>query len=443
MIDLSRYTCVEIDSRKCIEKSIFICIKKNEQYISNAIANGATLIIHQHKIKDYNIKSLKVKDIDFTLVNLLNYFYPFDLKLIGITGTDGKTSTSLITYSLINQVDRCGYIGTSGVKYNNHSFKSINTTPDIISIRKYLHDMTKENINYVTIECSSEGILNKRLLGLKFDCLVYTNISHEHLNTHKTMRKYFKTKLSLINQLDINGSIFVNNDEKYFKKIKHKNIYRYGLSTCYCKASNINSSLTHTSFNCTLIKNNPIIIPLFGIYNVYNTLASILILNKYNMVDKIDFSQINRIKGRFELLNDNIIIDFAHTPNSLENLLLNIKNISHKKIILVLGAAGNKDKSKRPLLGNVANKYADKIIITSEDPKDEPLTNIFHDLIKKIKKEYYLVLFRKDAIKLGINLLDENNILVIVGKGFENYETIYNYRITHNDYLYTKSLLNA
>ncbi|MFI3251702.1 MAG: UDP-N-acetylmuramyl-tripeptide synthetase [bacterium] len=450
MRKFNNYSSVEIDSRKCNRKSIFVCIKNdyidNTYYLNDAINRGATLIISEHRIY-VRAKVIYVKDIYPIFKKLLDYFYPYNLELIGVTGTDGKTSTCLMIQSLINQNSDCGYIGTNGIIYNLKKYNTINTTPDIITIRKHLSNMTKENIKYVVMECSSEGILSNRLFSLSFDCLIYTNITHEHLNTHKTMKNYIKTKFDLMSYLKRNGSVFVNADDKNLFKLKHKNIKTYGLSDCDCRGVNVKLFLDRIEFKYILNKSkNPLVIPFFGKYNVYNCLAAVLVLDKYNLLENTNFMYMKKISGRFELINTTtkqVVIDFAHTPNALENLLKNIKQITKKKIVLVLGSSGGKDKSKRPMLGSIANHFCDKIIITSEDPKNESIVNIFHDLTKKIKKEYYLVLFRKDAIKLGLELLDKDSILVIVGKGVENYEQIYNIKFPHNDYLYTKSLLNA
>lgn len=443
------YNSIQIDSRKCSKNCIFIVFENeyinNYHFIDDAISKGATLIISNRKII-CSIKNIVYKNIYSIFYKLLNFFYPNNIKLIGVTGTDGKTSTCLMLKSLISQKTNCGYIGTNGIIYNNKLIKTTNTTPDIITIRKTLHDMYNSGIIYVAMECSSEGILSNRLFSLEFDCLIYTNISHEHLNTHKTMQNYVMTKLSLINKIKKNGMIFVNADDNYLNNIRNKNVITYGISNGDCIAYNINQSLNSTTFEYKYKTNNVVTIPFFGKYNVYNFLASTLVLEYYNLNTDLDYSYMDKIDGRFELLETTekeIVIDFAHTPNALENLLKNISEVTHKKIILVLGSSGGKDKSKRPLLGSIANTYASTIIITSEDPKNELITNIFFDLIKRIKKEYYLVLFRKDAIKMGLELCDKNSILVIVGKGLENNEQIYNIKFPYNDYLYTKSLLNT
>ncbi len=449
MKNINMYKSVEIDSRKCVKNSIFIVLDdkyaNNRFYVADAINNGASLIISEKYI-DCSVKVLRSKNIYKYLIKLLNYFYPYSSKLIGVTGTDGKTSTCLMIKSLINQNSTCGYIGTNGIIFNNKKYKTINTTPDIITIRKYLYKMSQEDIKYVVMECSSEGILMNRLISLKFDSLIYTNISHEHLNTHKTMENYISTKLSLLKYLEKNGTVIVNADDLFLHRVKCKNKITYGIHNGKVRATNIETYIDKTSFSFLSDAKKDVTIPFFGKYNIYNCLASLIILENYNLFNNIDFRYMHKIDGRFEVLrtiDKEVIIDFAHTPNALENLLKNIKEVTKKKIILVMGSAGNKDKSKRPLLGYVADKYATKIIITSEDPKNELITNIFCDIIEKIKKEYYLVLFRKDAIKLGLELLDKNSILVIVGKGLENYEQIYNIKFPHNDYLYTKSLLNS
>ncbi len=449
MEKFNKYVSVEIDSRECCKDSIFIVINDifmdNSNYIDNAISNGASLIISNKKIICC-VKNIVYKNIYNIFYRLLNLFYPNNLKLVGVTGTDGKTSTCLMLKSLISQNCNCGYIGTNGIIYNYENINIINTTPDIITIRKNLFNMYESGVEYVCMECSSEGILKNRLFSLEFDCLIFTNITHEHLNTHKTMDNYINTKLSLTNRLKKNGKIFVNADDYNLTKLRGRNVETFGIYKGDCKASNIEAFLNKTKFEYNYKTNNVVTIPFFGKYNVYNFLSCILVLEFFNINYNIEYSLMSKVKGRFELIkkgDTEVIVDFAHTPNALENLLKNIKQITKKNIILVMGSAGGKDSTKRPLLGHIANKYASEIIITSEDPKNELITNIFYDLITKIKKEYYLVLFRKDAIKLGIELCNKDSILVIVGKGLEDNEQIYNIKFAHNDYLYTKSLLNA
>ncbi|MFI3329408.1 MAG: UDP-N-acetylmuramyl-tripeptide synthetase [bacterium] len=449
MEKFKKYTSVEINSKKCNKNSIFIVLNdkysNNTHYINDAITHGATLIISNYKI-NCSVKNVVYKNIYYIFYKLLNFFYPNNIKLIGVTGTDGKTSTCLMIQSLISQNSNCGYIGTNGIIFNNNVREINNTTPDIVTIRKSLFEMYVTGVKYVAMECSSEGILSNRLFSLEFDSIVYTNITHEHLNTHKTMDNYVETKLSLIKRIKNNGLIIVNGDDYYLTKIRGKNVITYGLYNADCVAHNIKQSINETKFDYKYKTNNVVTIPFFGKYNIYNFLASILVLEQFNLNYNLDFNLMNKINGRFELIksaNKEVVIDFAHTPNALENLLKNIRQVTRKNIILVMGSSGGKDASKRPLLGYIADKYASDIIITSEDPKNELITNIFYDLTTKIKKEYYLVLFRKDAIKMGLELCDENSILVIVGKGVENTEQIYNIKFPHNDYLYTKSLLNA
>ena len=347
-------------------------------------------------------------------------------------------------YDVISSRYDAIYIGTLGIISKSLTIKTKNTTPDIETIYETLLYAKENKIKYIILEASSEGILDKRLLGIKLDVMIFTNLTHEHLNTHKNMTEYFNCKKKLLKLLKKDGVLITNIEDKYGELLANSKSVNYGLhkgniSTNFIKLFKDKTALIINDKN----KNSYIEIPFVGIYNIYNFLACYACINHLFNIRLFDFSTLKKVAGRFINLYDKVIIDFAHTPNALENLLLTIKNIYDKKIILLLGSQGGKDKSKRKLLGMIADKYCDKIILTSEDPKDEPVIQIISDIATGIlNKEYYVSLFRKEGIDLMFSILKEDTIGVIVGKGLEDVENIKGVLYNHSDYLYAQKKLS-
>lgn len=442
------FKSIKDDSRLVKKNDIFVCIKgltsDGNLYIAQAIENGACFIISERLIK--NFPSLCVSNTQEVLNSMLNFYYQNHHKLnkVAITGTDGKTTTSSLIYKILNNVSNPILISSNGIYYKKNRYKTINTTPSNTILYESLEYAYNTKSKYAVIEMSSEGILNNRGMFLKFNGIVLTNITHEHLNTHKTMKNYINTKLKLLDNLKDDGIVVINKDMKYYKYVKnhinHK-IITYGINSGDYKALNIHLSFTKTIFDL-YYKNyyiGQIESSLFGEYNIYNMLASISYLYEIGIPFKIikqTFNEYIHIEGRFEYLyykNRHFIIDYAHTPNGIKSTLESIKKVSNGNIYSILGCMGGKDKTKRPLMGLYASLNSKNVIFTSEDPKDESIFNIINNLSKKVKDNYYITLFRDDAIKLGISLLKDNDILIIFGKGLENKEIYYNFKFKGSD----------
>lgn len=437
------------DSSKRVKKGdIFVAVKGNNydgnKYISEAILNGASFIISERKIKSF--PSLQVENAKYELNKLLNYYYNKHsrLNLCAITGTDGKTTTSRIIHELLSKLASSIVIGTNGISYHKNEYKTQNTTPSKTCLYHALEDAYNRNIKFGQIEMSSEGILDNRGNFLSFNACIFTNITREHLNTHKTMKTYLDTKLLLFNQVKKDGLFVINHDSNHFKYIVNKchgHLITYGIKGGNVQAKNIKYNINYTIFNLYYLDHyiTQIKTSLVGEFNVYNTLAAIAYLYEigFSIFDiKKELNDYIHIDGRFEMIvnNDNkYIVDFAHTPNGIYQTLKYINSIPHNKIIVILGAQGDKDKGKRPDMGLIGSKMSDILILTSEDPKNESLFSILYDLTSKIKKDYYITLSRLDAIKLGMRLMDNNDILIVFGKGNEQYEQIKSYRFKHND----------
>ncbi len=443
---------VTSNSKQVKENYIFVAVKGKKQngkkYIKEALDKGACLIVtDQLVIGDYN--HIRVKNAKEEYIKLLQKFYHYhaDIYSVGITGTDGKTTTATLLNNIFNVAKSSAYIGTNGINYLSKNIKTKHTTPIPSLLYEAVSVFKKHNINDLVMEVSSEGIVDGRVDSFKFNGAIFTNLSHEHLNTHKTMNNYLKAKAKLFEMLDENGLAVINSDDKYAKYLftmTKAKIITYGIESGLYQAKNLQLSLLSSKFDvyykgCFLSNFE---IALFGKYNVYNALACIAYTNelgidlKYIKKGLIDLKD---IEGRFmHYTNKNNItgiVDFAHTPNALENILANLSLFKKGKIISVLGAQGEKDKTKRQDMGKIATTYSDITIFTSEDPKNESLFSILYDLTKELEnKEYYLTINRADAIKLASRLAKPNDIVLVTGKGNENFELIKNFKFKHNDY---------
>ena len=455
--DILGITC---DSKKVKENYIFVVIKGKKQngknFIKEALDLGACLIVTDQIIfGDFN--HIKVKDAKKEYIKLLQQFYHYspNIYTIGITGTDGKTTTSTLLNNILNLALSSAYIGTNGINYLNRKIKFVHTTPTPDLLYKTYNSLKKYKINNLVLEVSSEGILDGRVNDFKFNGAIFTNLSHEHLNTHKTMQNYIKAKAVLFSSLDKNGLAVINADDYYSHYLKYytkAKIISYGINDGMYKANNINMNFNKTEFD-VFYKGHLLAhfsTALFGRYNVYNALAAIAYANELGIdikYIKAGIETITEIDGRFMLFTSKNkitgIVDFAHTPNALLNLLSNINEIKKGKSIIILGAQGEKDYTKREKMGVIATTYSDITIFTSEDPKNESLFGILYDLTKNIEnKEYYITLSRKDAINLASQLAKPNDIILVTGKGNETYEQVQNYRFNNNDLLNLKNALN-
>lgn len=432
---------IKYNSKKIEKGDTFIALRTNNdghKYIEDAIKNGATKIIAEYG--NYPVETIIVNNTKDYLVKYLydNYYSEIkDLKLIGITGTNGKTTTSILIHNMLNKLGKkTAYIGTNGFYIGKFIKELPNTTPEIIDIYELLIEAKKEGCEYVCLEASSHGLDQNRLKGLTFDFAVFTNLTHEHLGYHKTMENYTKAKQKLFNMLRNNKYAIINNDDNYkdYFIVKGNNniTYSFTKGDYYIKEYNI--TLSHSTFS--VVHNNEnytFSTKMLGKHNIYNSLVSIIILSKIGYT----FEEINKVLntvegpiGRMENINyknNNIIIDYAHTPDGIENVLKTARELKPNKIITVIGCGGGtgSDREKRSEMGNLVLTMSNKTIFTNDNPRDEDPNQIINDLLKeKVNDNYIIELDRKTAIKKGIEELTNNDILLILGKGHENYQII-------------------
>lgn len=435
---------IKTNSKEIKKGDIFVCTLGNydkTKYISDAKKKGSSLVITDDNYKEGE-KVYKVHDINNYLREILDYKYDYPLEnktLIGITGTDGKTTTASIIRDLLNGAS----IGTNGLEWEEFSQELHNTTPSLDTLFKCFNLINKEKINNIVMEVSSESYLTKRIPTLKFDVGVFLNISEEHLDKHKDFDNYLLCKKELLQNSKIK---IINKDSPYFNKIVSglENYLTYGHAK-----SDLEILKYKLSFDKTIIKFKylgkiyHITSPYLGKYNVDNLMASILVLLSLNYDINNIIGRINNlqtIKGRMEKITrngKNIFIDYAHTLNATNEILKFLHKYSHKNLITVIGCAGDRYKEKRPLIGKIALKYSKIVIFTKDDPRGEDVNEIINEMLSKTKKKnYFSVISRKNAIFMAINMAKENDLVVILGKGRDNYMAIGDKHILYSD-IYT------
>lgn len=442
---------VKSDSRDVKPGDLFVAIKgffcDHFDYVEDAVSNGAVAVIVDREI-DLDVISIVVNDVNNMYYEILKKYYENiddNFNLIGITGTDGKTTTSTIISKLINN---CCYMGTNGCTYDDYSISLDNTTPDIYKVYDIMNDLQSKKCRNMSMEVSSEALLHKRINGLQFNIVGFTNITEDHLNIHGNINNYIACKMKLLDMLKDDGIAIFNIDDlnikKNVKKCKNK-YYTYGVDDSadfkICKVNNVDNKLTFDIvFDNKTYHINSL---LFGDYNAYNiTLAFIVAyimgINLKEVVKKIE--KIGFISGRAELLdfgqNFTIILDYAHTENGIFNILKNIrKEFPSSIIITVSGSAGGREKEKRVKMGEAIFKYSDYVIFTMDDPRYEDVNKIIDDMIGKYSgSNYERIIDRRDAIYKALSLAKKSDVVVILGKGRDSYMAIENKKIYYSDY---------
>lgn len=458
---------IEVNSKEVTENDIFIAIKGSKDdghnYISEAINNGCKTVIYcSNSINKEcnNINYIKVDDTKKTLGILANIFYKNitkKIKLIGVTGTNGKTTISTLLYNffLYNGLEAM-LIGTNGIDVLDNHYDTSNTTPNILQSLSIINEAYKKGIKYVVMEVSSHAIKELRVFNFDFNIAIFSNLTHDHLDYHKTMIDYKYTKGLFIQSINNKRKNFVvlNKDSNVFElynSIARTNVVTYGIKNdSDYKAINIIKSMDNgTSFKL-VFKNEKVNIrtSLIGEFNVSNILAVISTIEKmnFNINDFVRFIRIYvRVSGRMEYIKikkRTFIIDYAHTPDGVKNVCLNIKEYTNNKLYIIVGCGGNRDKLKRPIIGEIVTNIADYVIFTNDNPRDENEEEIVKDIIKGVSKNNYeIILNREKAIQRAIKLSKENDCIGILGKGSEASQIIKGIKYPFNDLEVVKKLM--
>ena len=430
------------DSRKVKKGYLFVATHgfnvDHYDYIGDAINNGAVFIITDRKIEN-SFPHKIVDNINSFYKTLCKKFYDIDLSkyvFIGITGTDGKTTTATIVNRLI---DNSSYIGTNGLTINGHTTNTNNTTPCIEELYKDLKKIEEKGINTTVMEVSSEALLHDRVDDFKYDIVAFTNITGDHLNVHNGFENYVKSKLKLLDLLKKNGIVVVNGDDPVLRNIKCNNMYTFGFdSDNYFTITNVNYTNSKTIINVKYGDKEIIITsPLKGKYNVYNVVCSYIIGHFYGVDDSLLLDRIKRlryIKGRSEILkfskDYDIVLDYAHTINGIKNIL---DTFNDKKIITVTGCAGGRDRKKRSIIGKLVMDKSFVSIFTMDDPRYESVDDIIDDMVGN-SKNYIRIIDREKAINYALSIADKESVVLILGKGRDNYMAIRDKKIKYCDY---------
>ncbi len=440
---------IKYDSRKVEEGDMYVAIQgfntDGHDYIPEAISRGARVIVVAKVMKIHgDVTVIKVNDTrEFLALASLNYFgHPEkDLFLIGVTGTAGKTTTThLIKNILDNSLINSGLIGSIGIKYLDKIVPIKNTTPESYLVVKYLKEMKGLGIRHVIIEASSQAFKLKRLFGLTFDIGVLTNVTSDHIgvNEHENHQEYVKCK----NKLFLNSKeVIVNNDSKYLKEVLDgvsSNINSYAINSKADLQVKEYALVNDKEIFGSVFKTKGLLeeefkINLPGKFNIYNALAAIMVALKLGInIDKIKTSLLSlKIRGRMELVMVNqtykVLIDYAHTEDGLKNLVATLSEYKPKRLIAVFGGGGNRPKMRRISLGEVIGAYSDLCIITMDNPRFEEISAINEDIklgLNKVNAKYIEIDDREQAIRYACNYAKEGDLIVLIGKGHEEYQDI-------------------
>jgi UDP-N-acetylmuramoyl-L-alanyl-D-glutamate--2,6-diaminopimelate ligase len=410
-------------------------------FVGETIRSGAVAVVLQQDLEvPGNIVKIVVPDTRYALSVLANRFYNFpsrNLRLIGVTGTNGKTTTTHIIESIFAQKYKFGLIGTLYYKIDGEIHKSKDTTPEAPELHHIFREMIDHGCTSCVLEASSHGIDFHRLHGLAFDVGVFTNLSQDHLDYHKTMENYLNTKLRFFKWLDKTKYAIINVDDpysQYFRKATQARVLTYGIhNTADVSAKDIWYTTDGTAYKLiTPIGMVEIRSRLLGQFNLSNTLAavSVAISQEFDLETiKTGIEAPIRVSGRFEPVDKgqdfSVIVDYAHTPSSMENVLKLTKSLNPNRVITIFGCGGDRDPGKRPLMGEVASKYSDVLIITSDNPRNEDPGQIIDQIVKGVDhSSYRTIVDRTEAIREGIQIAQKGDIVMILGKGHETTQTI-------------------
>ncbi|WP_417855461.1 UDP-N-acetylmuramoyl-L-alanyl-D-glutamate--2,6-diaminopimelate ligase [Xanthomarina gelatinilytica] len=456
---------MDFDSRNISEHDVFVAIKgtvsNGHEFIDIAIEQGAIAIVCEtlpENIKQ-GITYVQVESSSKALAIMASNFYQNpseNLKLVGVTGTNGKTTIASLLYQLFKKAGfKVGLLSTVRIMVDNKAYKATHTTPDSLTINKYLKEMNDEGVAYCFMEVSSHGIHQHRTEGLHFQGGIFTNLSHDHLDYHDTFAEYRDVKKTFFDQLPATAFALVNVDDKngliMLQNTKAKK-YTYALKGY----ADYRAQILENQLNGLLLKINEseVWTRLIGNFNAYNVLAiyataELLGLEKVETLRMI--SELESVAGRFQyLISDNkitAIVDYAHTPDALKNVLETINSIRTKneELITVFGCGGNRDKTKRPKMGHIASALSSKVIVTSDNPRNEAPESIMEDIEKGIEpqnfKKVLSIADRKQAIKTACQMANPNDIILIAGKGHETYQEIKGERFDFDDFKIVKEFL--
>ena len=456
---------IEHDSRKVKEGTLFAALVgatvDGHAFISQAVAQGAAaVLVEKEVVVPEGVTVIQVPDVKKAIREMVPYFYDYParkMRLIGITGTNGKTTTSYITRAILRDAGfKVGLIGTIQIMLEDEVLPIHNTTPDVIDLQATLALMAERGMDYVVMEVSSHALAQERIVACEFDTAVFTNLTQDHLDYHKTLENYMLAKAKLFTMLSDtaaskkNKTAVVNSDDKagavMLEHAKCRQLTYAIQAPASIRAVDINVQASGAAF--TLLGDfgkMPLQLKITGIFNVYNVMAAV----GAALAENIDWQQIRRtlenfrsVPGRFELVDEgqnfSVIVDYAHTPDGLENILHTARQIAKKRIITVFGCGGDRDRTKRPIMGRIAAALSDVVIATSDNPRSEDPEFILGQVEEGVRealggKQHEKITDRRTAIFRAIEIAEAEDIVVIAGKGHEDYQILKDKTIHFDD----------
>ncbi len=457
---------ISMDSRTVKQQGMFIAVKgentDGHNFISQAIENGASAVVCEKLpvSRPENATWITVPNSSYALGIIASAFYDYPteyLKLVGITGTNGKTTVATLLFELFRSLGyKTGLISTVSYNINETVIPASHTTPDQITLNKLFYEMRNQGCSHCFMEVSSHSVVQNRIAGIKFDGGVFTNITPEHLDYHKDFKSYINAKKLFFDNLPASAFALSNADDPngvvMLQNTKARKLFYSLYRVADFKGAVIESTIKGLYMR---IKNNDIYFRLSGRFNAYNLLAVFAVSTLLQIDDKktlTAMSKLNPVNGRFQFIdnkkNIHCLVDYAHTPDAVKNALKSINEVRSRNetLIVVLGAGGNRDKNKRPVMASIAAEYADKLILTSDNPRYENPDAILEDMKKGLNarqlKKTLIISDRAEAIKTACMLALPNDIIIVAGKGHETYQEINGVKYPFDDKKILDELLN-
>lgn len=435
---------ITMNSAEAGKGSMFIAVKGSvkdgNDFVHDAAKRGAAAILSETE-HDVDVPMLVSATLSRDIAIIAGNFYKHpwkEMKLIGITGTNGKTTTTHILRNIFNSAGKTGLIGTISHYIGNTEIKAENTTPDSLLLNSLLRRMADSNVKHAVMEVSSHGLKLGRVYGIEFDCVMFTNLTQDHLDFHRTMSDYRESKIMLMGMLKANGFSVINNDDRHaghFIEASGSPVtvgIRKQDSQWRISIKGISMEGSDYSITAPDGKAFDIHTPLVGDHNIYN--SSMAFITAYNLGFKEEQIQKGILKtanvpGRFEKFKSSggfyAVVDYAHTPDALERVIKTAKRLTKGRVITVFGCGGDRDKKKRPIMGKIASHYSDYTVITSDNPRTEDPQAIIKDILDGITQDNFMVeINRKNAINKALKIAKADDTVIIAGKGHEDYQII-------------------
>lgn len=452
-----RVTGIQIDSRKLEKGNVFVAIRgavsDGHQFIDKAIESGATVIVCDKMPATFQeeVTYLEVNDTQEAVAFMAHQFYDepsTKVKLVGVTGTNGKTTIATVLFKLFSRLGyKCGLISTVQNQIGNDIIPATHTTPDAVNLNALLRLMVDSGCSHVFMECSSHAIHQHRITGLQFTGALFSNITHDHLDYHKTFEEYIRVKKSFFDHLPASAFAISNADDKRGEVMLQNTQatkYLYSLKTLASfKGKILENALTGLVMT---VNDKEVHFRLIGEFNAYNLLAvygAAVCLGEESDEVLTQLSMLSGAEGRFDyVISSGLIIgivDYAHTPDALENVLMTIKKLrkGHEQVITVVGCGGDRDKTKRPIMAQTACDLSDRVILTSDNPRTEDPEMILKDmeagLSSSARRKYISIVDRKEAIRTAVSYAGADDIILVAGKGHEKYQDIKGVKYAFDD----------